>query len=121
MAIRLGAKIAAQHATKEAVRREAGEGWGLIASLGVSVLTSVTEQADERCWMTLPRNLQFLRAYLPEGEHEATISIQGGSSQTIRCKITVKPSKITFINVRTMGHRVFWHSSQQATGKESGL
>ncbi len=47
-----------------------------LAGLGVMAATAVynnmSENADLRCWMTLPENIQIFTAELPEGKHELT-------------------------------------------------
>ena len=52
-----------------------------MAGLGIMIASSIynnlSENADLRCWMTLPENVQILVSSLPEGEHKITFSPQG--------------------------------------------
>ncbi|MEL6110542.1 MAG: hypothetical protein AAFU85_31430 [Planctomycetota bacterium] len=42
---------------------------------------SATEHADTRCWSLLPREIQVLRAELPAGQHQLTLSPLAGSGE----------------------------------------
>ena len=49
-----------------------------LAGLGIMAATAVynnmSENADLRCWMTLPDNVQILESYMPAGEYKLTFN-----------------------------------------------
>lgn len=56
-----------------------------LAGLGImaasSIYNNLSENADLRCWMTLPENVQILVANLPSGNHTLTFAPQGTQLQ----------------------------------------
>ena len=51
-----------------------GGGWG---ELIASIYNLASEQADLRSWVTLPRNIQALRIYPPDGKHRLQLALTG--------------------------------------------
>ena len=47
-----------------------------------------TEKADTRCWGLLPREIQVLRAELPQGSNEVALSSMGHDGQIIGAQVT---------------------------------
>jgi hypothetical protein len=47
---------------------------GLFGALVGSVISAVSEQADDRLWRMLPGRVYVARGYLPEGEHKVVIN-----------------------------------------------
>jgi len=97
-AVRTAAKLAGQHYAR---KEGGGLGW-----LAAALFTAVSEQADLRCWLTLPRSLQALRASVPAGDHEvrmALVSAGGSALSEIRKRVTVRENGMTLINLRTVG------------------
>ncbi len=82
--VRAAAKIMA---SKKA-RREAGNRnnsndapLGLLGALAVQVAAVVTERADTRSWLTLPRNIQLARLPLPPGSYTIKVELLGTDGQ----------------------------------------
>ncbi len=84
--VRAAAKIMA---SKKA-RREAGNRnnsndapLGLLGALAVQVAAVVTERADTRSWLTLPRNIQLARLPLPPGSYTIKVELLGADGQIV--------------------------------------
>jgi len=76
---------------KTATQNAAREKFGDLGQLFTMVYTYVSENADLRCWSTLPESVQLLRMRLPEGEHHLSLQhpgslASGGVTVTIRDK-----------------------------------
>ena len=116
MVIRLIVKIGLQSggtvAIEQSTRGTKNEGIGQLAALGFSALTSVynviSEQADLRCWRTLPQTFQAVRLYLPAGEYPCRIRLIGGGGEFDLGTIKVAAGKHRMINARSIGTRLFW-------------
>jgi hypothetical protein len=67
---------------------------GALATIGLLL----SDQADLRSWRFLPRDLQFLRVYLPSGEQELRVKLRDGSQATFR--VNLKPGNLTFLSLR---------------------
>lgn len=52
---------------------------GLFMGLAVSVWNYVSENADQRSWLTLPASVQYLRVPLPAGEHALSLQPSPGA------------------------------------------
>jgi hypothetical protein len=122
-AIRVTVKTAAQVIARKQAEAVGGGGKkGFLTSLGVgiagAVATEVTEQADLRSWLTLPRDLQILRVRVPAGEHDLEIAAHGAGGTTVGTgkigKVTVPEGGRIFVNARSIGANVF----AQVTGGE---
>lgn len=64
---------------------------------------SATERADTRCWGTLPREIQVLRAELPAGDHELAVSPFSPSGQVFApptaCQIRIEDGRNQYVLV----------------------
>ncbi len=87
-------------ATKEVEKQD--KTLGLLANL----FNVVTETADTRAWLTLPEQVQLVRASLPEGVHDLQVDLvdaSGRITDTVTVpRVTVTAGDWTFVN-----HRVF--------------
>jgi uncharacterized protein len=92
---------------KYAMQKEANDRGGALAGITTQIYNIVSEQADRRSWLTLPRDAQILRSALPSGEHMLTLSA-GVQQQTT--SVTVQASKITLLHVVNSGSRLIVHS-----------
>lgn len=123
-AIRAAVKIAAGEATaygvKEGLKSGKGKGRrgaaqaeiaGWAAGLAVGVYNWVSEQADLRAWLSLPQTFQGTRAFLPPGEHPATLELIGFSGEVVSAvdigPVKVTRGKISFIVARSVGTTVY--------------
>lgn len=121
MVIRLIIKIGVQSggtvAIQQATKGTDHEGWGQLAALGWSAVTSawnvISEQADLRCWRTLPQSMQATRLYLPAGTYPAKLALLSPSGGTIKTvdlgSITVGAGKHRMVNARSLGTNAYYH------------
>jgi hypothetical protein len=72
---RATAKYIASVQARKAARTQ-GEGVGLLVALATNVYSVVSEQADTRCWRTLPNRFAVIRMPMPPGRHELTIQLE---------------------------------------------
>ena len=76
-----------------------------------SIHTEISEQADLRSWLTLPRNLQVLEVTLPAGSHDLTLAVKGqggGTLNTLRLEgLEVIEGRRTFVSARSVGPNIF--------------
>ncbi len=74
-----------------------------IGSIAMQIYNVVSEQADRRSWLTLPKQAQIARQYVNQGQYP--ISIDGNPSQTIE----VQSGKTTLIWIIDTGnyHRFY--------------
>lgn len=120
MVIRLIVKIGLQTggtiAIEQSTKGTKDEGVGQLAALAFSAATSVwnvvSEQADLRCWRTLPQSFQATRVFLPAGEYPARIRLLGAGGGTVRefdlGTIKVAPRKHRMISARSLGTNLTW-------------
>lgn len=67
--------------------RRAGALLGLVTQLGTSLALEATEEADKRCWSSLPAQIEVTRVLLPPG----TYTLQAEQSGHARPRIQVRP------------------------------
>ena len=66
------------------VQKQANDNFGLIGSLSTQIYNLVSEQADQRSWLTLPAYAQATRFTLEPGEHTLLLSTpQGNATLTV--------------------------------------
>jgi hypothetical protein len=88
--------VAANVAEKE-------NGW---AGFLVSMYNILSEQADLRSWLTLPKNLQALRFYPPAGKHAVKIAVVDFSGRVlgeVERELDFANDRICLVNVRGIG------------------
>jgi hypothetical protein len=93
--------------TKYAMQKEANDRGGILAGVTTQIYNIVSERADLRSWLTLPRDAQILRGSLPSGSHTLTLSA-GIQQQTT--SVTVQANRITLLHVVNSGSRLIVHS-----------
>lgn len=120
MIIRLVVKIGIQTggtvAIEQGTKGTKNEGIGQLVALGFSAATSawnyVSEQADLRCWRTLPQSLQATRVFLPAGDYPAKIRLLGAGGRSVRefdlGTIRIAPGRHRMINARSLGTNLTW-------------
>lgn len=126
--VRLAAKVAVQVGGTAAIANNGGEN-AQLAAAGYSLLTSaynvISEQADLRCWRTLPESLAVARVYLPEGEYPAKVMLLGQGGGTMATvdlgTISIKAGRHRMIDARSIGTSLFAASSKEEyDGKVAG-
>lgn len=71
-------RTAARVAGKEALAQAVGRNHDEAAEMIVRLLLLLTEEADVRCWKTLPGSLTLIRVALPPGRHNIDLYPGGG-------------------------------------------
>jgi hypothetical protein len=98
---RAGAKLAANLALQQQARKQGGDVEGLFAAVLGGAATAVTEQADLRCWQTIPDRILFGRVLMPPGKHRIAAQLLTGSGAVAATKdfgeMEVPPGQIKFI------------------------
>lgn len=77
---------------------------GAASALAVNLFNLVTEQADLRCWTTLPRDLQVARIPVPTGRRRLTFAFLDGSGRRLAeqsLEADMAPESRVFVNART--------------------
>ena len=88
---------------KGALAMTASDQGGLAAAIAVNLFNLVTEQADLRCWTTLPANLQVARLALQQGRHDLVLAFQDASKGRVQeqpFSVDVGAGGKVFVNVR---------------------
>lgn len=113
--IRLAVKIGLQEGgravianTSDGIGAQAG---ALAWTIGASIWNVVSEQADLRCWRTLPKRMIVTRAYLPEGDYPARLILLDEAGASVGTEelgtIRVAAGRHRMISARSLGTRVF--------------
>jgi len=82
---------------KNGVRKTADEHLGPAGAIAAILFNLISEQADRRSWLTLPRNAQILRVSLPVGQQMLRINAANGKKDQIN--IDVKENGLSIIHV----------------------
>ena len=90
-------------ALKSVAQEQANKG-GMVIGLIANVATTLTEQADDRSWRTLPERISVARAILPHGTQ--TIEFQSGKTGSFKKEVDIT-QRFTIIPVRITGGAVF--------------
>jgi uncharacterized protein len=88
---------------EEETKKQAGQGWGMLAGFVARTVSAATEIADTRCWSTLPAQIRMARVRAPAGRQviEVKYFSDQGVVQTETLDVDVKPGKRTYVHVRT--------------------
>ena len=82
------------------VKKETGT-WG---GLAVNLFGSVTEKADTRSWLTLPRGVHLARLSLPPGVYDLKLELLDGRGMTLETRsipgVQVHAGDWTFLSQR---------------------
>ena len=97
--LRHAIRAAARLAATEYSRKKAGD-WLYLPLL---IFAHVTEQADLRSWISLPRNFQALRASLPAGSHRIEMELLGAGTmgRVALGDVPVRKGGMTIISLRS--------------------
>jgi hypothetical protein len=75
---------------------------GPVAGLAVGLWNVISENADLRSWLTLPRDVQILRTTLPAGRHALSLRAGGGGA-TGGAEVEIRRGRITLLHVARTG------------------
>lgn len=82
-----------------------------LAGVGIMVASAiynnVSENADLRCFMTLPENVQILSSSIPEGKHKISFAPQG-TQLRMEETVPVIAGKTTIVRVIQVGPRLIY-------------
>ncbi|MGQ0720729.1 MAG: COG3014 family protein [Candidatus Eiseniibacteriota bacterium] len=79
---------------------------GDVAGTLVNLFTAVTEKADTRGWITLPRTIQVARLVVPPGTHAVDVTCYGPSGNVVE-SVTFQDVQVGPGEVRILSHRSF--------------
>jgi hypothetical protein len=99
----LALKQVLRSAVKGAMAKTARDEGGWAADLVANLYNVISEQADLRCWQTLPQNMQVARVFLPSGRHELVFALHGktgGRLQEREFVLDVRPGETIFVSAR---------------------
>lgn len=91
-------------AAKGFVAATAADRGGAAAALAANVFNLLTEQADLRCWSTLPRDFQVARIPVPAGGRSLTLSFLDESGRRLAEQVLeadIAPGSRVFLHART--------------------
>jgi len=122
----LALKQVFRSAVKGAMVKTARDQGGWAADLVANFYNMVTEQADLRCWQTLPQNMQVARVFLPSGRHELVFALHGNTGARVQERefvLDVRPGETIFVSARTgpwdlIGFNVFQFGPNGVDGVE---
>jgi uncharacterized protein len=99
MAIRVTARVIAEHELQRRMEKEHGSAGAIGAFLASSVVNVALEQADLRAWTLLPRDVQVARMRMPEGPAQIWLGLEGGSgaNQTISMNLTAARPNVILV------------------------
>jgi hypothetical protein len=113
--IRTTLKAAAGSGAALGTEKAVGKKWGGLAGaavgLGAGIYNYESEQADLRAWLTLPRNFQATRAWVPEGDYDAKVELVGVGGSVLNTlalgKLHVKAGSLRFACARSLGNAIY--------------
>ncbi len=85
-------------ATLKSVVQEQANKAHWLAGLIANVITVGSEQADDRCWRTLPERISIARATLPQGKHLIEFQSDAGSYRSeieVAGRFSIVPIRLT--------------------------
>jgi hypothetical protein len=92
----------AKYALTRGVESKKGDFAGTL----VNLVTAVTEKADTRGWITLPRSIQVARLIVPPGTHDVEVACYGPSGSFVE-SVTFQDVQVGPGEVRILSHRSF--------------
>ena len=99
--IRVVTKYLATKAAGGAGEKAGGKGLSFLTKQVASAAFQAMEEADKRCWTTLPARIDVVRAWVDPGEHALSVRLANGRQVTIP-GVKVAAGKRVFVSFRTM-------------------
>lgn len=91
---------------KDKLQQTAKDQLGTAGEIFSMVYSVVSESADRRSWLTLPRNAQVFRSRLTSGEHELNLS-SSKNARSSRVKVNIRENKISVLHVVATRDQLF--------------
>lgn len=82
---------------KERVRHKLSKEGGDVGNILAGLYNIASERADTRSWLTLPRDVQILKTFLPSGQHTLKLSLLDD------VKVVVNSQRTTLVFVERIG------------------
>jgi len=92
---------------KNSMRKTADEHLGPAGAIAAILFGVVSEQADRRSWLTLPRNAQILRVRLPKGEQ--SLELTAGNGERDQINVNIRENKLSILHVVGTKKQLFTH------------
>lgn len=92
--------------SKDRMRREAESRLGGAAGFAAIVYNIVSETADRRSWLTLPRSAQIIRTQIPLGEQTVRVALDDGLLAK-ELQVNIREGKPAVIWVVNAGNRLY--------------
>lgn len=105
MIVRMVLRARAKH---ELHKQSADQG-GILGSLAATIYNVVSEQADRRNWLTLPANVQLLRAEITPGTQQLELNLQGVSRSIT---VNTQAGRVTLLRVVNANNRMITEQFQ---------
>ncbi|WP_448552852.1 COG3014 family protein [Thalassotalea montiporae] len=86
---------------KEQVRRKLSKEGGDVGNILAGLYNLASERADTRSWLTLPGDVQIIKAGLPAGEHQLSFNRKNLAANDTM--VTIAPNKITLVVISEIG------------------
>ena len=86
---------------KEQVRRKLSKEGGDVGNILAGLYNLASERADTRSWLTLPGDVQIIKADLPAGEHQLSFNRKNVAANDTM--VTIAPNKITLVVISEIG------------------
>ena len=102
----IGKTIVVDEVAKAAEEKN-GPWAGILVSITGSLWNNFSERADLRSWLTLPAEIQVLRAAVPSGEQRVILSSGPDGHQLDLGILSFEPGKPVLIGVRAVGGRLY--------------
>jgi len=99
---RAGAKLAANIVLQQQAQKQGGDLAGLLAAVVGDTAAVATEQADLRCWQTLPDRILFGRVLLPPGKHTIQVRFTPSGGTKDLGEVEVSPGRTRFYIYQTV-------------------
>lgn len=105
--LRSAAKTIIVDHVAEEVEEEHGQWAGVFVGLAGSLLNSYSESPDLRSWLTLPNDLQVLRARIEPGEHRIVVHTSSKNPPLDLGIYSFEAGSPVMISVRAIGNRLY--------------
>ena len=103
------AKSVARGLLKRELTKTLEDEYGGAGRVAGDVFAFVSERADLRCWLTLPKSWQAVRLFVPPGVHDLTLLASGGEAIDLGA-FELEPGETMLVFARTIGRRIHAHA-----------
>jgi len=105
---------------KGVATKAAKDQFGGLGALAASAYNVLSEQADTRCWISLPESAQVLRVFLPAGKHTLALG-QNETGASATASVDVQAGQKNILRVIRVGNSLIsqqiWPAVQASTSE----